>query len=447
MLLYLLIPVLAAACFFCVSLSLLVHLTDFFFFTAFLRYSCILLLLLISFFIIFFLYKILKSNQSKLNNLCSKKWMIIFLVAALIISSILVFFFPRPKIPTSHTLIISVPLPDDGGVNTIKISNIRKILDAPEPGSAYVNFNDVIVRNGEVQIEDENLYLNGPSEISYESYFSGCMSVFFETSPESHLVDIQFDQVKERYSLYSMDNLETEVRLCAPLSIDRLSAKWQMIVIFLYISDAISIFSALILVSLVFYFLFLSRSDRSKRTLAFIVPVLFAGITLFASAFQVYEIIRYPDVVNEMSPPTKPAVLEEDINFHHIYQETLHTKKFAHSFIMTFLDIYPGVGSVYIHQDTLDAFNFSSFEFQRWFEVFNPQPMDNCPIEISDTDLATMVDSGVWLRKEIDLEARDKTFFVNYPSQDPEEFILITYIGNDFYFIPDSMISNIKEVE
>ena len=368
--------------------------------------------------------------------------MIIFIVAALIISSILVFFLPRPKIPTNHTLIISVPLSSDGEENKIKINNIRKIIDAPEPGSAYIDFEDVLIREGEVQIEDESLYLNGPSEIRYESYFSGCMSVFFETSPESHLVDIQFDRVKERYSLYSMDNLETEVRLCAPVSIDRLSTKWQMIVIFLYISDAISIFTVLILISLILYFLFLSRSDRSKRTLALIVPVLFAGITLFASAFQVHEIIKYPDVVNEMSPPTKPAVLEENINFQHIYQETLHTKKFAHSFIMTFLDIYPRVGSVYIHQDALDAFNFRSFEFERWFEVFNPQPMVNCPIEISDADLADLVASNVWLRKEIDLEVRDKTFYINYQPQEPDEFILVYNEGNDIYMIPDSLLSD-----
>jgi hypothetical protein len=442
MLIYVLIPIAAAACFFCVSLSLLVHLTDFFFLASSLRYACLLLLVLISLSIFFSLFKKIRKDKSQLDSVCSKKWILVFLLVVLIISSVLVFYLPRPKIPTGHTLLISVPPSGEPEGNTIKVNRIRRIIDAPEPGSAYVDFEDVLIRNGEYQIEDESLYLREPAELRYETYFSGCISIFFETSPESRLVDVAFDQVQERYSLYSKEDQETEVRLCAPVSLDRLSLKWQMIVMFLYICDGISIFSVLILVSLFLYFLFLSRSDKSSKLLRSVSFIACIAVVLSASVFQIYEQIMYPHIRNERIPPIRTTILSEDISFHHIYQETLHTKKFSHYFIMTFLDIYPKVGNVYVHQDTLDAFNFNTFEFQRWFGVFGLQSMDNCPIKISDDDLMDLILNHDWLKKELDLEARDIVFNVNYLRSEPEDFILIFNDGYDIYLIPDSILGN-----
>lgn len=433
-------------CLFSILLSLLTRLTDFFFISSSVRYTITLGLLLFSALFLFFIGKILNNKPLQIKQvLFGYPANVFFIIANLFLSVILVLYIPKPKIPINHTLIISV-LPSGHNADTsIQINRIRKQIDAPKPGSAYIDLEELKFEGGDYQFSEDRLYLGENATARYDSFFSGCISIFFNTSPESHLVDVQFDQIKERYSLFNANEMETEVQLCAPISIQRLSPKWQLIIFCLSITDFFSLFSFLCSLEIIVHFLFFSKSETIKSSLQTITLVFFFGITIFGSITQIYQIWQFPEIHNKNLPPLKPSVFSEGVDFRSIYQKTFQTKKFAHAFILSFLDIYPRLEQVYIDQKTLEAFNFNSFEFQRWFSVYDPQPALNMPIKISDNSIIDWINSEHWVTTEFTLEERGKTFYMNYSLQRPDEFVFITNIGNNFYLIPDSFWTHFEK--
>ena len=168
----------------------------------------------------------------------------------------LLFFLPQPIIPADHSLAIA-PQPSEAvQENHIEILGITKLLNTPSFESAHVNLSDLEL-DGSGQLTNEGkLLLSDGAVARYDSFFAGCISIFLRAPPESHLVNITFDQIEQRYSLYGEGAGKTEVKLCAPISITRLNFKWGLFVSVFYFSCFWLFFFSLLMGEMSFYFLF-----------------------------------------------------------------------------------------------------------------------------------------------------------------------------------------------
>ena len=429
-----------------ISISILIFIItrigNFFFLQSYNRYLLIIGSILVAIFCSNFSWIFLKNHPIKQGNFQNKSFAkYLFFFSNIIIALIILPIIPKPKIPTNHELIITVLPSDKVDLSNVQITGLRKILDAPERGSAYVDLETLSSESGIFSYSEEGLLLSQNAIVHYDAFFSGCISIFFNTSPESHLVKIQFDQIEEIFSLLSKEKTETEVNLCAPISIQQMSLKWKLLITGMYIADFTSVFAILFFFEFALFFLFLSKSKSSEIFVRYILLIIFFIVTISSITSQIIRIYQFPKANNNYAPPLKPSVFIEEFNFGSIYQDSYHTKKFAHAFIMNFLDLYPQNVSVYISRATLDEFGFNSFEFDRWFKVYNPQPLENSPIEISNNEIKFVIESENWEITKFSLPERGKEFSINYHEQEPEEFVLITHAGYEFYVIPDGLLN------
>lgn len=170
-------------------------------------------------------------EASKSQTLFFRKPINLALLAInLLVSTALLVSLPQPILPTIHTLVVS-PLPlENEGSNQIIITGIRKLVHYPNPESVYIELGELEWIGDNHQLYEKRLVIGDGAQAEYQSTFAGCISIFFETAPESGQVKLNFDQIEQRYSLQGETAMETEVRLCAPVSMKRLDLKWQIFI-------------------------------------------------------------------------------------------------------------------------------------------------------------------------------------------------------------------------
>lgn len=159
--------------------------------------------------------------------------------ASLFLSNLL----PTVSIPFNHILKIQ-PLPTVENVkNVVYIDSIIEMIDAPDIGSNLVNTANLQVTNGNYSIQGGKIIMEEGAILTYSSFFSGCVRIIFNTTPDSRKVYVQFDNKGDNFSLYSSDKDKTEVNLCSGFPFNQLSLKWKLISIVNYFLNIIALTS------------------------------------------------------------------------------------------------------------------------------------------------------------------------------------------------------------
>ena len=109
------------------------------------------------------------------------------------------------------------------------------------------------------------------------------------------------------------------------------------------------------------------------------------------------------------------------------------------------MDIYPRLDKVYIDEGSLGAHNFNTFEFERWFSVYHYEFVEQIPRNISEIEIADLIANNRWEKSKFNLAEKDKEIVLNYSPEPPREFILITMAGDEFYLVPDTLMSDFME--
>ncbi len=147
------------------------------------------------------------------------------------------------RIPADHNLKIQ-PLPGEEHTrNVIYIDNIIEMIDAPDEGSINADISDIQITDGDYSISGNEIVLEEGAILTYTSFYSGCVRVIFETSPESGKVLIRFDNTEEIHSLNSAERNQTEVNVCSRYQFNQLSDKWKLIHIAIFVLDIIALTS------------------------------------------------------------------------------------------------------------------------------------------------------------------------------------------------------------
>jgi hypothetical protein len=193
-------------------------------------------------FLLFFLnnnfYKVILRNIKGTGRTFTISILLSSLVAAgLFISNLL----PTVSIPFQHQLVIK-PLPTDNHVkNIVYIDSIIEMIDAPAIGSNLVDSSEIQATDGIFSINTNEISLHEGAVLTYSSFYSGCVRIIFNTTPESGKVVVQFDNVEQTYSLYSSDEDQSEINLCSKYPLNQLTPKWRIISIGNYFLNIVAL--------------------------------------------------------------------------------------------------------------------------------------------------------------------------------------------------------------
>ncbi len=442
------IPAVCSLVVFCLLLSSINRLIDFFFISSSQRYLIIFSFFITSGLFFYFIWRFSKlwNFQRVLtfleNNLLSFAIALIVTIAILFSGLI-----PIPKIPINHTLEIHALPTEDVTGNAIFVQKIIETIDAPRIGSIDVDFDQLRIEGGRYQRNPDSIELKENAVLSYKSFYSGCISILFSTSPESKHVQVRFDMTVDKYSLNSPERAPTTIALCSPIPVQYLSFKWKIIVLGLYLADFISIFALVNMLIFPIYFLRFNEGSQSSKIQYQLFLYLSTGIMVVSAIFQIGRIVFFPDETITHAPPAKPPSVAGKLTMEAIYKKSLHRKKFTHSFIYLFMDIYPKLDAVYVSGDTLDAFDFYSQKFNWWFEAYNPLPAEQMPTVLDETEIDHLINGVVWSSKEIMIEEINELITLKFSDIAPEKYVLVTNRGNVFYLLSDSLLEESRGKE
>jgi len=142
-------PAVCSFVIFCLFLSTISRLTDFFFKSSPQRY----LIIFGSFIIAALFFNFIWKLSRIWNFQCAYRFFgnnLLFFTVALIPTIMILIsgLIPMPKIPINHMLEIHVLPPEDGSRNVIFIQKIIETIDAPQKGSVDVDFNQLRIEEG-----------------------------------------------------------------------------------------------------------------------------------------------------------------------------------------------------------------------------------------------------------------------------------------------------------
>jgi hypothetical protein len=368
---------------------------------------------------------------------------IILAIAIALISGIIFVsgVIPPARIPVMHTLEIKA-LPAEGKTDSsISVLKINRAIRAPRPGGAEADLKDVTV-TGRYRQDADGIHLEEGATLAYSSFYSGCITVHFGTSPDAGQVLVRFDEIEEKFSLASAEPSSTIVDLCSPLPWRGLSLKWQAILLLIYFADLVSILTLTGLGVAALYYLGFNKNLRFQEILRSGLVALSVIALITTTDLQIRRILFFPNETATNAPPARPSSAAGPLTFTTIYQQSLHTKRFAHSFILMFMDVYPKLDAVYIHEATWKSFNFRSTQFEEWFAPYHMQSADQMPRPVSQEVVDQLIDEQSWSYHEMILDDQGKTMRLNYLTT-KESFVLVANRGYDFYLLPGSLIEGV----
>ncbi|HUV16071.1 MAG TPA: hypothetical protein VMW28_05870, partial [Pelolinea sp.] len=162
------------------------HFTNLFFLPAEKRYLVIIGFLIADAIIFFLVWRFSNKRgfQKKIAELNLPLLLFpITLVAALVIAAS--GFIPSFRVPVDHRLEISFLPLEKGDSNKIDIHKIIRTINAPQEGGAEVEYDQLAIQGGFYEFTGDGIRLEENATLSFSSYYSGCVSILFNTSPES----------------------------------------------------------------------------------------------------------------------------------------------------------------------------------------------------------------------------------------------------------------------
>jgi len=433
--------------FFCILISLFSRVTNLFFIQTTFHSEIIIVSFVFSLLLMIYVNKLLSRMAYGLDLHILRHQSILFLIIInLFFSTLEIRNIPRQEIPVNHELVITV-LPTQGLYDSkIQITKITRHLNVPVAENMDVGLENLNIEFGDYELYKNRLFLGENAIVRYRSSFSGNISIFFKTTSASRLVKVQFDQIERQFDLFSTRKKEVEIKLTAPVSLERLSLKWKIFYLGLCLCDHFTIFFILSVLEFIIFSCFFWKSKISESYCNVLSRFLFIGMTIPAIFAQIYQIWIFPNTLNSNLPPLKPIAISEEVNFRNIYQNADHTKNFASAFILSFMDIFPDLNKVYIDPITYQLFNFDSFQFKRWFSVYYPQTSENMPLKITDIEINLIIGSEAWQSINFVVpEPKECIYSIKYLNQKPNEYILIVHRNNNLFLIPDTIINTIEE--
>ena len=434
-------PAVCSFVIFCFFLSTISRLTDFFF-----KSSSQRRLIIFGFFIaaIFFYYFIWRLSKSRIFQRVHTfpDNILLFLAIALTIAIVTLFsgLIPMPKIPIYHTLeILALPM-EDGSRNVILIQKIIETIDAPQKGSVDVDFNQLRIDEGNHERIPDGIRLEENAVLSYNSFYSGCISILFSTSPESKYVQVLFDKTVNRYSLFSQEKAPTMVDLCSPIPVDNLSLKWKIIVIGLYIADFISIFAIGSLILLLVNILLFMEGNKGNKIQHQLFIFLSIGIIAVSAIFQIRRIVFFPDEKITQGPPAKPPSVAGKLTIWDVYEVALVNQKLAYSFAFALMDVYPRLEQIYVDSKTWEVYHFDTKYFERLFGVYGLRSAEEMEGEPTRQKIDELIDLEYWMVKKIPVNDEGEFLWMKYQKEKPDSYVYITNRDDILYVIPDTLL-------
>ena len=435
------IPAVCSFVIFCLFLSTISRLDDFFFKSFSQRYLIIFGILIIAALFFNFIWKLSKNRNFQhaftfLDNILP------FFAIALIITivTLLSEVIPMPKIPINHTLKIHALPPEDGSGNLIFLQKITETIDAPQKGSVDVDFDLLKINDGRHERKSQYIQLEENAVLYYNSFYSGCISILFITSPDSKKVQVHFDKTADVYSLRSQDMAPTTVDMCSQIPVENLSFKWKIIVLGLYMADFISIFAIVGLIALLINILLFEEEEQTNKIQHQFILYLSTGIIVVSVILQIGRIVFFPDETITRAPSAKPQSVARKLTLWNVYEVALHRKRFSTSFPLAFMDIYPCLEQVYVDSTTWDVFGFDNIPIERWLGLYGLQLGQGMEIEPDRQKVEELIDFKDWNVKKIPVDNEGVYVLMKYQKEKPDSYVYVTNRGETIYVIPDTLI-------
>jgi len=386
-------------------------------------------------FMLFLLNK--KISRFILNNIKGKGYSFLFLniLAAIFAAGLLLgSLIPMIKIPADHNLIIQ-PLPgEENARNVIYIDSIIEMIDAPDERSNNADVSDIQITDGNYSISSNEITLEEGANLTYTSFYSGCVRIIFETAPESGKVLIRFDNMEEIHSLNSGDRYQTEVNLCSRYQFNQLSDMWKMIHIAIFVLDIIALTSLFLLIIIP-----LSSKKTNDLLRPFFTAIFKHSIAIIIlSIFIIIQVVKIVSYSAEEQPDSAPLIPQ--------FKSSLITKGnfIYHDFDTSLIYIlvnqykYPNLLTIIVDETAYNACDIKSkFFIDRW-KMFGIKPL---PEQIDYPSFQPIIENSSFTKIAIDQESAGscKEVWLAHGDVNDEYAVLIAENGI-LYVIPDSLI-------
>jgi hypothetical protein len=341
---------------------------------------------------------------------------------------------PMIRIPTDHNLTIQ-PLPGKEHTgNVIYIANIIEMIDAPDEGSINADVSDIQITDGNFSISGNEIILEEGAVLTYTSFYSGCVRVIFETSPESGKVLIRFDNTEKIYSLNSGDRNQTEVNLCSRYQLEQLSDKWKLIHISNFVLDIIALSSLFSLIIIP-----LSSKKVNDLLRPFFTAVSKHSIEIIIlSIFIIIQVVIISSYSAEEQPLSAPLIPQ--------FKSSLITKgdfiynDFDTSLIYILVNQYkfPTLMTIIVDETAYNACDLKSkFFINRWIML----GIKTLPEQIDYPSFQPIIEKSSFTKIAIDQESAGSCKEVWLADGDVnDEYAVLIAENGILYVIPDSLI-------
>ena len=386
-------------------------------------------------FMLFLLNK--KISRFVLNNIKGRGYSFLFLniLAAIFAAGLLLgSLIPMIRIPANHNLKIQ-PLPGkEHTLNVIYIDNIIEMIDAPDERSNNADVSDIQITDGNYSISGNEITLEEGANLTYTSFYSGCVRIIFKTTPESGKVLIRFDDTEEIHSLNSGGRYQTEVNLCSRYQLDQLSDKWKLIHIANFVLDIIALTS-------LFGLIIIPLSSKKANDLfrPFFTAVSKHSIELIIlSILIIIQACKIISFSAEEQPDSVPLIPQ--------FKSSLNNKggfiydDFDTSLVYILLNQYqfPNLETIIVDETAYNACELKSkFFIDRWRMFF----IETLPEQMDYLSFQSAIEKTSFTKITLNKKMAGSCKEVWLANEDVNNGYAVLIVENDIlYVIPDSLI-------